>query len=91
MIVHTPNLKNKIGVGSVLILSLRNSGENPKRESLQRLKIICVLWNQISEKLECKVICEALHDVICKINKFIQMIVDNIKHQFNIQVLVFMH
>jgi len=30
-IVHAPNLKNKIGAGSALILSLRNSGENPKR------------------------------------------------------------
>ena len=28
-IVHAPNLKNKIGAGSALILSLRNSGENP--------------------------------------------------------------
>ena len=60
-------------------------------KSLQRLKIICVLWDQISGKLECKVICKALHDVICKINKFIQMVVDHIKHQFRIQVLVFMH
>jgi len=30
-IVHAPNFKNKIGAGSALILSLRNSGENPKR------------------------------------------------------------
>ena len=30
-IVHAPNLKNKIGAGSALILSLRNSGENPTR------------------------------------------------------------
>jgi len=30
-IVHAPNLKNKIGAGTKLILSLRNSGENPKR------------------------------------------------------------
>ena len=30
-IVHAPNLKNKIGAGFALILSLRNSGENPNR------------------------------------------------------------
>jgi len=28
-IVHAPNLKNKIGAESALILSLRNSGEKP--------------------------------------------------------------
>ncbi len=32
-IVHAPNLKNKIGAGSALILSLRNSGENPTRRA----------------------------------------------------------
>jgi len=77
------------------VLKLTPLTEIPEKirteKSLQRLKIICVLWDQISGKLECKVICEALHDVICKINKFIQMIVDHIKHQFSIQVLVFMH
>jgi len=35
-IVHVPNLKNKIGAGSALILSLRNSGENPKRFNVKR-------------------------------------------------------
>jgi hypothetical protein len=28
-IVHGPNLKNKIDEGTALIVSLRNSGENP--------------------------------------------------------------
>ena len=37
-IVHAPNLKNKIGAGSALILSLRNSGENPKRFNGKRDK-----------------------------------------------------
>jgi len=37
-IVHAPNLKNKIGAGSALILSLRNSGENPKRKRNNHLK-----------------------------------------------------
>jgi len=32
-IVHAPNLKNKIGAGYALILSLRNSGANPIRRA----------------------------------------------------------
>jgi len=38
MIVHAPNLENKIGAGSALILSLRNSGENPKRFNGKRAR-----------------------------------------------------
>jgi len=38
-IVHAPNLENKIGAGSALILSLRNSGENTKRFNVKRDKI----------------------------------------------------
>jgi hypothetical protein len=37
-IVHAPNLKNKIGAGSALILSLRNSGENPNRFNVKRVR-----------------------------------------------------
>jgi len=37
-IVHAPNLKNKIGAGSALILSLRNSGENPNRFNVKRAR-----------------------------------------------------
>ena len=37
-IVHAPNLKNKIGAGSALILSLRNFGENPKRFNGERAR-----------------------------------------------------
>ncbi len=35
-IVHAPNLKNKIGAGSALILSLRNFRENPKRFNVKK-------------------------------------------------------
>jgi len=38
MIVHAPNLENKIGGGSALILSLRNSGENPKRFNVKNAR-----------------------------------------------------
>ena len=42
-IVHAPNLKNKIGAGSALILSLRNSGENPNRKQ----KLPKVIFNTL--------------------------------------------